>query len=135
MCNLSNHTKISLGKGRKKIMQEVCSIRFPPSTVKGTPNNCKEWHMGHISTSIIAVARASVTWYTAGLALPSPERGEMIASEHVAIHYLERQASGSRASSIHTFLSGHGVDLREENIYTQLLPAELHISQKGEKRY
>lgn len=94
------------------------TIQFPPSTVNGTQKHWKEWHMGHISTSVIAVARACVPWYTAGFALSSPERGKMIASEHTAIHYLKRQASDSRASSIHTFLSGHGVDLWAASIYT-----------------
>lgn len=94
------------------------TIQFPPSTVNGTQKHWKEWHMGHISTSVIAVARACTPWYTAGFALSSPERGKMIASEHAAIHYLKRQASDSRASSIHTFLSGHGVDLWAASIYT-----------------
>ncbi len=94
------------------------TIQFPPSTVNGTQKHWKEWHMGHISTSVIAVARACAPWYTAGFALSSPERGKMIASEHAAIHYLKRQASDSRASSIHTFLSGHGVDLWAASVYT-----------------
>lgn len=94
------------------------TIQFPPSTVNGTPNNWKEWYMGHISTSVIAVARAHVPWHTAGFSISSPERGKMIASELAAIHYLKRQASDRRASSIHTFLSGHGVDLWAASVYT-----------------
>ncbi len=99
-------------------MWEVCCITPSslPSTVNGTPNNWKEWHGTYLHECYRCCKSVRALIYCRFCSLIT-WTGKMIASEHAAIHYLKRQAS-DRASSIHTFLSGHGVDLWAACVYT-----------------